>query len=243
MWPYFATDYSGNPFIAFSYSHWIAIAVLLILYIGLFRLRNYFRDTKSADKFARYGIAGLLIFQEVMLSVWRLANNDWTVATALPLHLCGAAVVLSAIMLINRNYLLYEITFFWGLGGAIQALVTPDIGPYGFPHFRFFQFFVSHGTIIFASLYMTFVYRYRPAHSSVWKIFALTNVYAACIGVFNWLTGGNYLFICHKPETGSLLDVLGPWPWYILSLEVVALVLFYIYYSPFALRRIFAPRE
>jgi len=25
-----------------------------------------------------------------------------------------------------------------GIGGALQALLTPDLGLYGFPHFRFF---------------------------------------------------------------------------------------------------------
>jgi hypothetical integral membrane protein (TIGR02206 family) len=126
--------------------------------------------------------------------------------------------------------------FFWGLGGAIQALLTPNIGDYGFPHYRFFQFFVSHGLLIFASLYMTFVTGMRPTHGSIWKVWGLTNAYMVLIAGFNWLTGGNYLFICHKPETGSIMDVMGPWPWYILVLEIVAIISFYIYYLPFALK-------
>ncbi|MBS1271928.1 MAG: hypothetical protein MAGBODY4_01064 [Candidatus Marinimicrobia bacterium] len=237
MWPYFSTDYSGNRFGLFSTSHWTALAILLVLYLTLFRFRRYFRGNGSADKTARFIIAFILILQEIVLNIWRFVNGDWSIATSLPLHLCGIAVMLSAIMMYNKNYLLYEITFFWGLGGALQALITPDIGPYGFPHFRYFHFFVSHGTIILASLYMTFVHRYRPHHKSVWKIFVLTNAYAAFIGFFNWITGANYLYICHKPETSSMLDVMGPWPWYLISLEVLALASFYLYYSPFALRR------
>jgi uncharacterized membrane protein YwaF len=54
------------------------------------------------------------------------------------------------------------------------------------------------------------------------------------IALFNWITDGNYLFICHKPENGSIMDFFGPWPWYILVLEVVGIVSFYIYYAPFA---------
>lgn len=237
MHSWLSTDYSGKPFILFSQSHWMALVILVAVYILLFRFRHLFRKHLKIDTTARYTIAFILLFQESLLNMWRITNHDWSVATSLPLHLCGVAVILSAIMMVNKNYLLYEITFFWGLGGALQALFTPDIGPYGFPHFRYFHFFVSHGSIILASLYMTFVYQYQPRHKSVWKVLLLTNLYAILIGIFNWIAGANYLFLCHKPETGSLLDFMGSWPWYILALEVTAVVSFYIYYLPFALQQ------
>jgi len=164
-------------------------------------------------------------------------------AATLPLHLCGAAVVLSAIMLMNKSYRLYEIIYFWGLGGALQALLQPDIGAFSYPHFRFFQFFVSHGLIVTASIFATFIFHYRPHFKSVFKIFGLTNLYMLFIAVFNYFTDGNYLFICHKPETASLLDFMGPWPWYILSLEMVGLISFMIYYSPFAIADLFKKRK
>lgn len=55
------------------------------------------------------------------------------------------------------------------------------------------------------------------------------------VGAINTLIGNNHLFIAHKPETASLIDDLGPWPWYILVLEGVGLVLFTLLYVPFAL--------
>ena len=83
---------------------------------------------------------------------------------------------------------------------------------------------------------MTFVEGFRPQHRSIWKVFIITNIYTGVIGLLNWLIGSNYLFICSKPASGSLMDFLGPWPWYILSLEVVGLLTFYIYYLPFLIR-------
>jgi len=144
-------------------------------------------------------------------------------------------IVLAAFLMINKNYLFYELVYFWGLGGAIQALLTPDIGPYGFPHYRFFQFFISHGTLIFASLYMTWIGGMRPTQRSIWKVWGITNIYMVIMAGFNALTNGNYLFICHKPENGSIMDAMGPWPWYVLALEGVALISFYLYYAPFAI--------
>lgn len=230
---FFGVDFAGAPFVFFSVNHLVTLLILLSLCLLLVATRKSLARP-ALDKNLRITLSALLIGQEVALAVWKLSTGTWHVMDSLPLHLCGAAVVLSAIMLINQNHRLYELCFFWGLGGATQALLTPDVGVYGFPHFRFFQFFLSHGLIVLASIYMTFVTRYRPTHSSIWRVFALTNGYAVVVAGFNWLTDANYLFICHKPLNGSLLDYLGPWPWYILSLELGALVSLYVLYAPFA---------
>ena len=227
--------YPHHAFVFFSKPHWLALCVLLVIYTALWFSRTWFSQPKI-DERSRWLIAALLLLQELSLSIWRLSNGSWSAGTTLPLHLCGIGIVLAAFALINRSYLLYELVFFWGLGGAIQALLTPDIGQYGYPHYRYFQFFVSHGTLIFASLYMTWIGGLRPTHRSIWKAWGITNLYMVFIAGFNLLTDGNYLFICHKPEGGSIMDFMGPWPWYILVLEVVALVSFYIYYLPFAVQ-------
>lgn len=150
--------------------------------------------------------------------------------------MCGAALILSAIMLVTDSYAIFEITYFWGFAGATQALLTPDIAGYGFPHYRFIQFFISHGAIVTASAYMTFVRGYRPTWKSYWKALAVTLLYAIPIAGFNWLVGGNYLFICHKPPTASLLDVMGPWPWYLIPLFFLAIAIFALFYSPYAIK-------
>ena len=41
------------------------------------------------------------------------------------------------------------------------------------------------------------------------------------------------MFLRAKPVTGSALDLLGPWPWYILSVEGMGLALFLLLYLPF----------
>lgn len=235
MSTYFLHDYPFGPFKVFSPSHLAALAIIVIinmLLIVWLKRTNH----RENERYIRYTLSAILIIQELSLNIWRIYTGHWELGSSLPLHLCGAAVILSAIMLVNKSFKLYEIVYFWGLGGAIQALLTPDIGVYAFPHFRFFHFFVSHGSIVTASIFMTFDMNYRPKARSIPKVFLITNCYMVFIAVFNYFTNGNYLFICHKPETASLLDLLGPWPWYILSLEVVGIVSFYIYYSPFAIK-------
>jgi len=230
---YFAAESMLGEFKLLSPTH---IAVLAILALANVLMVRWQRRTQrpAVRRWFRYALAAFLILQEISYNLWRLANGTWSIGTSLPLHLCGAAILLSAVMLVNDSYALYEITYFWGFGGAIQALLTPD-STYGFPHYRFFQVFLSHGAIVTASVYMTFVVGYRPTFRSVKKVFGITNAYMVVIALFNWAVGGNYLFICHKPETPSLLDVLGPWPWYVLSLELVGVVFFMLFYAPFGL--------
>ena len=235
MSKYFSYEYQDDPFSFFSSNHMYALIVLLGIFILIFLYRNKLRDSQIDIKM-RYIIAASLILQEISLSIWRLYNGAWHPGTSLPLHLCGASIILSAIMLINKNYTLFEINYFWGLGGAIQALLTPDIGMYGFPHYRFFQFFTSHGLIIVAVLYMVFVYKYAPKHRSIWKVIGITVLYTGFIAIFNIIFNGNYLFICWKPENGSIMDFMGPWPWYIIPLAIVAIITFYIWYAPFAIK-------
>jgi hypothetical integral membrane protein (TIGR02206 family) len=81
---------------------------------------------------------------------------------------------------------------------------------------------------------MLAVEKFKPSRKSVVRTFLITNAYAALIIPVNMLTGGNYLFLSWKPDI-SLLSLLGPWPWYILSLEGVVLVLFILMYLPFTL--------
>jgi hypothetical integral membrane protein (TIGR02206 family) len=146
-------------------------------------------------------------------------------------------------MLVNDSYSIFEVTYFWGLAGATQALLTPDIADYGFPHYRFLQFFISHGAIVTANIYMTFVRGYRPTWKSYRKAIVVTLAYTVVIGGFNLLVGGNYLFICHKPPTASLLDIMGPWPWYLIPLTFVAIAIFTLFYSPYTIKDWLAKRK
>jgi hypothetical integral membrane protein (TIGR02206 family) len=54
------------------------------------------------------------------------------------------------------------------------------------------------------------------------------------VGAVDYVTGGNYLFLRDLPPTRTLLDYLGPWPWYIVTLTVLAVTVFTLLYLPFA---------
>lgn len=234
MTQFFAKDYTGGAFELFGSAHLVALALVLLINLVIVASRKRFTDL--GKKRFRFGLAALLVINELAFHLWNYSIGQWTIQTMLPLHLCSVLVWVSAYMLLTRSYSIYEFAYFLGIGGAIQALLTPDAGIYGFPHFRFFQTIISHGAIVTAAIYMTLVEGYRPYWSSLVRVAIWGNIYMAAVGIVNWLVGSNYLFIARKPDTASLIDMLGPWPWYILSLEVVAILMCLALYLPYVLR-------
>ena len=149
----------------------------------------------------------------------------------LPLELCDASLWLTVISLITLKPALFDVAWYWAIAGATQSLFTPNlVNP---TPFLSVQFFADHGLIVCASLYLVWSGQLRPRPGSVARSFIAANIYAAIIGAFDAVFRTNYMFLRNKPPTPSLLDLLGPWPWYILSCELLALALFLLLYLPF----------
>ena len=233
MRQFFAYDYTGEPFIFFGAAHLIALLVIILLNLFLLRYRN--KDELTRKKI-RIILTVILLLDESAWHFWNIYHGTWNIQEHLPLHACSILIWLAGVMLLFKNYSVYEFAYFMGIGGAIQALLTPDIGIYGFPHFRFIQTFISHGLLVTATVYMTTVEGFRPTWRSLKKVIIGLNIYMVVIFVVNQIIGSNYLFVARKPPGPTLLDVLPDWPWYILAIEAIGLVVFLILYAPFALR-------
>jgi hypothetical integral membrane protein (TIGR02206 family) len=236
----FNNDLSGR-FVTFGPSHLIALAVIFILSGAVIVFKETLRKNRLFDVF-RYGLASMIIGQEILLNVYRATAETWTFADGLPFHLCGLAVLLSAYVLITENRKLFMNTFFIMMIGAILALLTPAINKnYGFPHFRFIQFFVSHGLITINITFILFVMDYQKEmrYVHVYKN-ALSLLVIVIFGfVVNLITGGNYLYIMEKPGANTAFDLFGEHPWYLVNIALFGVpVIFHLFYLPFWVRNI-----
>ncbi len=153
---------------------------------------------------------------------------------ALPLELCHCVMLASVVSLIRPNRFASEIVYFCGLAGTVPAMITPDIGR-GFPSWDYVQFYWAHGTVLLVVVYLLVGQGFRPQRSSMWRVFAAVNMYAVAVGAIDAVFGWNYGYLCEKPAHPSLMDYLGPWPWYLLSLEAVAIVAFWLLALPWRL--------
>jgi len=226
----FAVDWH-TPFELFGRVHLITLAIIAGFNLSFLWFRNH--STPRSRRIFRWVIAGVLLVNEAAWHIWNILAGTWTIQTMLPLHLCSVFVYLSAYMLVTRSEKVYEYAYFLGIAGALQAILTPDAGQYGFPHFRYFQTMISHGLLFSIPIYFTVVEGFRPTLHSIKRVLVGANLYMLFVGLVNWAIGSNYLFIAHKPETASLLDVLPAWPWYILYIEAIGILMIAILYLPF----------
>jgi hypothetical integral membrane protein (TIGR02206 family) len=233
MIDFFAANYNGSAFELFGNIHLAALGALVLLNLFLISFRNASDGTKAT---LRWLLALILIVNETAWHYWNYIYDKWTIQTMLPLHLCSLLVWTGAYMLMTKNYRVYEFMYFMGIAGAIQALATPGIGIYGFPHFVFFQYFLSHGLIITSAIYMTVVEGFRPTLKSILRVVVWMNVYALLIYFVNLAIGSNYLMINEKPPPPTLLDLLPEWPVYILYMELIGFLSILLLYFPFALK-------
>ncbi|HQO01275.1 MAG TPA: TIGR02206 family membrane protein [Spirochaetota bacterium] len=231
-----------GPFRTFSGIHLVALGVLfaagaVFLFSGT-RCRSI-----SCRRNFRLSMACFLIALEIAEYSWKAAAGEWSLQNGLPLHLCRIGVYVTAAMLITGNRYLFELSYFWSLGGALNALITPTLSGSNFPHLLFFKFFISHGLLILAALYMMLIERQRPYRSSVVRVIGVTHLYAGTIAVINSLLGSNYLYLCGNPGRGTVISSFGPWPeylpflWGMVMLGIVLLYLPFELYDMYCIRR------
>lgn len=215
---WFGVNSSQYPFTMFALQHLVTLIVLFAGCIAIFIFRNSLKKRSMRNVEIIFAVS--LILSETLYHFWQIYNGIWFTYQSLPLELCSIGLILCIILLLTGNKIIYELLLFIALLGASQAILTPVLD-LGFPHFRFLHFFYNHIVMIWTVLYFTWVKNYRPTLSSVGKVFVFLNVLLPIVLLINYITDGNYMFLSRKPETASLLEYLGPHPWYILSLEAL----------------------
>jgi hypothetical integral membrane protein (TIGR02206 family) len=225
MGKYFQFHSDLVAFRTFSNEHLITIAIILVLGILLLIYWKKFQKT-----WIRNILIFLLLTADVSQHVWLIMEHAWSVKRDLPLQLSDLASILAVVMLLTKSKKLFQFMYFAGLSSSIQAILTPDLGNFSFPHFQYIEFFISHGGTVLACLFVAAAYQYTLTHRSLWVTVLIINVYAICVYVANTFLGSNYLYIMEKPKNASLLEYLGPWPWYLMAMELVMVFSFYLLY-------------
>lgn len=161
----------------------------------------------------------------------RLWLGEFDHTTDLPLDICNLAALALPAVAWRPRLKIHEVLFFWVCVGTLQATLTPHLEE-GFPHFTFLKYWVVHGGLLVAIVSYTVVFGLYPNRRSILRAFGWLQVYAVSVYLANLALGSNYFYIMQKPPTASLLDHLGPWPWYILVAEGLTLLLFALVYVP-----------
>ncbi|MGA3136482.1 MAG: TIGR02206 family membrane protein [Terracidiphilus sp.] len=190
------------------------------------------RQLSSGCKWLRVGLAVVLLLDFAVYCGYKAAYGQLAFPDSLPLELCDVTQCLVILALFTLNPAIFDLAYYTALAGTSMALLTPNLLE-PFPSFLTVQFFVGHGLDVTATLYLVWSRQARPRPGSAGRAMLALNIYAAIAGTFDWIFKTNYMYLRAKPQNASLLDFLGPWPWYIVASEGVALGLFLLLYLPF----------
>lgn len=220
-----------------SSEHVAALLVTAVLCVGLPAAARR-RPGPWTEALGR-GLAVLLVgwFAAYHVAVVVL-RGSYSPSFDLPLQLTDIVTVVAAVALWTRRPLAFELTYFWGLAGSLQAVLTPSLdADEGFPSFFYWHFFITHSGVVVAALFLAFGVGSSARPDAVPRVFLATAAWAGVAAVGNLATGGNYMFLRERPDSTSLLDYMGPWPWYIAGAALLALLLFGLLDLPFRRRR------
>ena len=152
----------------------------------------------------------------------------------LPLHICNYVFYIGLIYMWTKKQFLFEIIYLLGLGTALITILTPEFKMIN--TLEYILFFVAHALIVIYALWGVFIDGKIPRKGSVLRVYAFLCFMALPVGLISWITDGNYMFLMQRPDVSNPI-VFGEWPWYILNISFIGLLIMTIAYLPFKLTK------
>ena len=181
-------------------------------------------------KFAQFSAIVILLIKIAELSYRHIYVGE-PIYSLLPLHMCNLTLIIAILTILTKSQKLFQLTYFWCLG-ALFAVITPDI-KYSFPHPLTLSFYITHFYLLFAAIYGILFFNFKPTFKGWINSFITLNIFAFIIFFINKKLGTNYLYVNRIPNFSSPLDYFGQWPYYIIVVEIIYLILTYGIYYPF----------
>src|ERR1700736_3104209 len=222
-----------REFTAYGPSHWAVLGLFVMGPAALVWIGR--RQTEPQARLFGRVLGTLILAVFGVALVYKLIHP--TIDGSVPLQLCDLAEVTAAYALWSQRHWAFALTYYWGLVLSSQALITPDVGAPDFPSHGFLTFFALHLLVVWAAIYLTWGRRMRPRWRSYRFAIIATLAWAAFAFTFNLIAGTNYGYLNRKPPTPSLLDVLGPWPVYLLTEITIVLVVWALMTWPWERKR------
>ena len=230
----------GTPFEIFGTVH--LLTILSIVLVAIFLPKFYKNKSDEQISLMRKIVAGI-IAAHVIISPYKdlylLADPyDWR--ETIPLHMCDLSEIFLVWFLLGGPRLLYTCAFFWGLGGATMAILTPDISHHDLDYIFFM---IGHGMIIVGIMYATVTLGNRPYAKDIVTVSLITTlVLLPIVYVINLILGepANFWYLIAKPEGASLMDVFPDPPLHLLVTTPLAIAVFYLISLPYFIKDKFA---
>jgi hypothetical integral membrane protein (TIGR02206 family) len=209
------------------------LTVLAVCAVGIVAIVLFGRRAQGRDVNRAFAVAILLV--TIPLQILQLLPEEWNPRTSLPFQLCDLAWMFAVYSLWTRSRLGATVTYLWGITLTTQAMLTPDLAS-AFPEPRFLMFWAMHVLVVWAAVHLVFGLRLLPTWATYWRTVGITAVWAGAVMVYNTVADTNYGYLNGKPDNASILDLLGPWPFYVAAEIVIIMVVWALMTWPWARR-------
>ncbi len=203
-----------DDFATFGTSHLVMLGIFVAGVPGAVLLGRRVRADDTARRRTSRTVAVVLVVFMVPAQLVDLLPSQFDFETTLPLQLCDLAWIATAVALWTHHRVAVSLTYFWGLVLTTQGLITPALSS-AFPSPKFLTFWVMHLIVVWGAIYLTWGLRLRPRWRDYATTVGITLVWMVGVYAFDTATETNYGYLVSKPEGGSVLDYLGPWPLYV----------------------------
>ena len=221
-------------FLTFGLEHNLYLAGTFFVWVIVLFISSKFLNYQQR-RIIVIALIALSLGQEIIDDILRWNAGVWRITNDLPLHMCGFSLFTSTYALYKKNQTAFELSFFWGIGGALQAIVTPDPGRFPLDVSVFWNF-LSHGIIILNVLWLIVIENMRCRKGSLLNVILVTNASIFIISFLNYVLDGNYWFICQKPG-GESPFIIGEWPFYLIGFEMFGILVMGLFYIPMIILR------
>lgn len=212
-------------FTLFNTPHLVVLTLTAGVAIALPKWANKNLNTQQKERLG-LGLSLMVLSSYVVWILLESVAGTFKVQEHLPFHLCRIVALTLPVTLWLKKDWMFQISFFWGLSATLLATVTPHIEA-NFPHFYFWRYMVAHPGIVITTVYAAAALGYAPTKKGLWNAFVALNVLLVFTAFINYWLNANYFWICAKPPAQTLLSHLGPWPWYLIWAEGIALFNFF----------------
>ena len=171
-------------------------------------------------------LASFTIIQEIFDYYNRTSFRELNLARDLPLNICSYSLIIALASLITRNKFCFEFSYFIGVTAGLQSLLTPGIS-YIYNQTEYILFFMHHSLMVILPLWNVFVDAMTTSKYAIFRTMLFLNIMVIPVGVINWLTQSNYMYVCEKPVNDSPF-IVGDWPWYMLGLQMAGIIMMLI---------------
>ena len=228
-------SFTNESFEAYTMEHFLPVILAILLAWGSIRVAN--KKLTESQKTILGTVLALVPFVCVIgRMTYLLMIGSFDPSLDLPFFMCRFMALILPFVFYTRNRFMLGILYFWVLAGTINAIITPDL-LFNFGHWEYNLYWVYHLMLIVTIIYGVFVYKFEIKWRDYWNAVLGTIVFTVFSMGVNFLLKANYNYLSEKPEVASILDYMGPWPWYIAVVYFLMFLLFLLAFLPYLLKK------